>query len=203
VWTEDFSRQLDPSEYPISVLIRTETPFSGMRVGMKSDDGSKIVFDMLGEAIRDDHTGEFLAGVVTCRDVTKLQQEIDQIKAADQERFRLICDTMPQLVWTTTPEGMHDFFNSRWYNYTGLSEEQSLGLGWVNPFHPEDMPETERRWRHSLKTGEPYVTEYRCRSKEGDWRWFLGRALPLRNKQTGAVEKWFGRSQQTSCELLR
>ncbi|KAK4226148.1 putative signal transduction histidine-protein kinase [Podospora fimiseda] len=192
VWTEDFRRQLEASEYPISELIRTETPFTGRRIGMHNAQGQRLVFEVEGVAIRDDNTGEFLAGVISLRDVTRITEEINRIKAADEERFRLICDTMPQLVWTTTPQGQHDFYNNRWYTYTGLTEEESLGLGWVNPFHPDDMPETRRRWHHSLKTGEPYVTEYRCRSKEGEWRWFLGRALPLRNKQTGAIEKWFG-----------
>lgn len=192
LWTDDFSRQLEPNEFPISVLLETETPFSGFRIGMYDKNGKRCVFDVEGEALRDDSTGEFLAGIVTCRDVTKMAEEISRIKAQDEERFRLICDTMPQLVWTATPDGLHDFFNNRWYHYTGLSEEESLGLGWRNPFHPDDMPETERRWRYSLATGEPYVTEYRCRSRNGGWRWFLGRALPLRNKETGIIEKWFG-----------
>jgi hypothetical protein len=54
------------------------------------------------------------------------------------------------------------------------------------------MAATSRRWAHSLKTGEPYTTEYRCRRKDGEWRWMLGRALPFRNKQTNAIERWFG-----------
>lgn len=91
---------------------------------------------------------------------------------------------------------MHDFFNGRWYDYTGLSPDDSLGLGWKNPFHPDDMAETTKRWTHSLKTGDPYVTEYRCLSKEGEWRWHLGRALPLRNLETGKIEKWFGKLQR-------
>jgi PAS domain-containing protein len=66
----------------------------------------------------------------------------------------------------------------------------------MSPFHAEDLSESERRWKHSLATGEPYMTEYRCLSKEGEWRWFLGRALPLKNKVTGKIEKWFGRSRQ-------
>ncbi|KAK4172480.1 putative signal transduction histidine-protein kinase [Triangularia setosa] len=192
VWDQDFTRQLDPSEYPIAVLLRTEKPFAGRRIGMRDGNGKSLVFDVEGVAIKDDNTGEFLAGVVTCRDVTRLHEELNQIKAADEERFRLICDTMPQLVWTSTPDGQHDFYNSRWYTYTGLSEDDSFGEGWSKPFHPDDMFETEKRWQHSLETGEPYMTEYRCRSKGGEWRWFLGRALPLRNKQTGKIEKWFG-----------
>ncbi|KAK0729137.1 hypothetical protein B0T21DRAFT_292312 [Apiosordaria backusii] len=192
VWDQDFTRQLDPSEYPIAVLLRTEKPFTGRRIGMRDDSGKSLVFDVEGVAIKDDNTGEFLAGVVTCRDVTRLHEELNQIKAADEERFRLICDTMPQLVWTSKPDGQHDFYNSRWYTYTGLTEEESFGEGWAKPFHPDDMIETGKRWKHSLETGEPYMTEYRCRSKDGEWRWFLGRALPLRNKQTGEIEKWFG-----------
>lgn len=192
MYTDDFSRQLDVDEYPISILLKTEQPFSSIRIGMYDDEGKKIVYDVLGEAIRDDTTGEFLAGVVTGRDVTLMTEEISQIKQRDEERFRLICDTMPQLVWTTTPDGSVDFFNTRWYTYTGLTPEQSLGQAWGNPFHPDDLPDALRKWEHSLATGDEYVTEYRCRSKEGEWRWFLGRALPLRNKETGVIENWFG-----------
>ncbi|KAK2020979.1 hsp90-like protein [Colletotrichum zoysiae] len=188
----EFTEELDVSEYPISILLRTEKPFSNMRVGMIDENGKRMVYDALGEAIRDDSTGEFLAGVVTFRDVTKMTEEITEIKERDEERFKLICDTMPQLVWTTRADGYHDFFNTRWYTYTGLTPEDSLGLGWKHPFHPDDMPETIKRWKHSLATGDPYVTEYRCRSRTGEWRWMLGRALPLRNKETGEIEKWFG-----------
>lgn len=193
LYTEDFSRRLDHSEHPVSVLLRTEAPFSGMRVGIYREDGRKLVFDMLGEAIRDDSTGEFLAGVVTGRDVTMMTEEITEMKKKDEERFRLICDTMPQLVWTTAPDGSHDFFNTRWYTYTGLPVEDSLGVNWANAFHPDDLEDAKRRWQHSLKTGDPYMTEYRCRSKDGQYRWFLGRALPQRNKETGEIEKWFGK----------
>jgi PAS domain S-box-containing protein len=192
LWEEDFSRQLEVSEYPITKLIKTETPFTSIRVGMYDEEGNKVIYDILGEAIRDDTTGEFLAGVVTGRDVTMISKEIDEIKERDEERFKLICDTMPQFVWTASPDGYHDFFNTRWYTYTGLTPENSLGKNWKNPFHPDDLPESMARWKHSLETGEPYSTEYRCRSKDGEWRWFLGRALAIRNKETGAIEKWFG-----------
>ena len=68
VWDETFTTQLDPSEYPISVLVKTQTPFQSRRIGMYDPEtGRKIVFDCLGEALRDEHTGEFLAGVLTCK----------------------------------------------------------------------------------------------------------------------------------------
>ncbi|KAK8058777.1 ethylene receptor [Apiospora phragmitis] len=193
VYDETFTYKFDYSEFPIAVLLRTGKPFSSMRVGMRHPrKEKKIVFDVLGEIIKDTTTGEMLAAVITCRDVTSMAQEITDIKQLDEERFALICNTMPQMVWSTNAEGMHDFFNSRWYDYTGLNPDTSLGLGWKNPFHPDDMPLTTRKWKHSLATGDPYVTEYRCRSKDGEWRWMLGRALPLRNKHTGEIEKWYG-----------
>ncbi|GAB0143973.1 hypothetical protein EsHS_00004470 [Epichloe bromicola] len=192
LWDEHFTRKLDVSEYPISTLIRTESPFQSMRVGFVTGDGKRLVHDILGEAIRDDTTGEFLAGVVTGRDVTDMSEVITQIKERDDERFKLICDTMPQLVWTATPDGHPDFFNTRWYSYTGLKPEECLKKEWHMPFHADDRPEALARWNRSLKTGDPYVMEYRCKSKEGEWRWFLGRALAVRNKDTGEIEKWFG-----------
>lgn len=193
LYTDDFRQTLEPHEYPIAILLRTQTPFSGLRIGVIDSDGKRIVYDVLAEAIRDEETGEFLAGVVTCRDVTKLAKEIDRIKEVDAERFKLICDSMPQLVWTTDPRGSLDFFNTRWTEFTGMSMEESVGIyNWTKKFHPDDMPETRRRWEHSLNTGEPYNVEYRCQNKEGEWRWLLGRALPLRNPETGKIEKWFG-----------
>jgi PAS domain S-box-containing protein len=192
VYDEDFTTELEPSEFPISVLLRTETPFQNHRIGMYDADGNKRVFDVLGQIIRDDVTDEFLAGVVTCRDVTNMAQLITRIKEEDEERFQIICDAMPQLVWTTTAEGYHDFYNNRWYEYTGLTEEESLGEGWMKAFHPEDLAQSTGQWEHCLRTGAPYQTEYRCLSKEGEWKWFIGRALPLRSKETGQIEKWFG-----------
>lgn len=193
IWNEDFTERLDVSEYPISVLIRTESPFASIRIGMFDETGKKVVFDVLGEAIRDDSTGEFLGGVTTGRDVTIITEEIEQIKERDEERFRLTCDTMPQLVWTATPEGVYDFYNTRWYDYTGHRPEECLRLGWQNLFHPDDIPETMIRWNEALRTGQPFMSEYRCRGKDGEWRWYLGRALAVRNKETGEIEKWFGK----------
>lgn len=102
-------------------------------------------------------------------------------------------DIIPHLVWTTDKDGSLDFFNTRWTEFTGMSYEESLGVNnWTRCIHPDDMAETGVRWAHSLRTGEPYEVEYRCQTKEGQWRWMLGRAMPLRNPDTGKIDKWFG-----------
>lgn len=115
IWDETFTTRLDPSEYPISVLVRTQTEFSSRKIGLYDPTTNKqVVFDCLGEAIRDEDTGEFLAGIVTCRDITSMTEEIKDIKTKDEARFQLICDSMPQMIWTTTPDGLHDWFSQRW-----------------------------------------------------------------------------------------
>lgn len=193
VFDEAFSRKFEMDEIPITVLLRTGRPFTDMRVGMYNKrKGTKVIYDVMGEVIKDPATGEMVAGVITCRDVTSMAQEITHIKEMDEERFELTCNTMPQMVWSATPDGLHDFFNNRWYDYTGLTPEESLGTGWRSPFHPDDIPAAQRNWQHSLATGDPYAVEYRCRRRDGEWRWMLGRALPLRNKHTGKIDKWYG-----------
>ena len=192
VFTEDFKRKLSPEEFPIVQLCRTEKPFHKWKVGVVDGNGKRLNFDVSGEGIHDEDTGEFLAGIVVLKDVTEYTDMIKTQHRENDEQFEIICDTMPQMLWTTNPKGYHDWFSRRWYEYTGLSVEESSGIGWMNPFHPDDLVEAERRWAHSLSTGEQYNTEYRCRSRDGEWRWMLGRALPLRDHKTNAIVKWFG-----------
>ncbi|ATB30788.1 GAF domain-containing protein [Melittangium boletus] len=121
--------------------------------------------------------------------------------------FRQFAETIPQLVWTTRPDGHHDYFNQRWYDYTGKALGSTLGANWCLPFHPDDVPEATRRWQHSLRTGEAYEVEYRCQRHDGVYRWFLGRAQPVRDAE-GRIVKWFGTctdidDQKRAAEALR
>lgn len=106
-------------------------------------------------------------------------------------KFRLLADTMPQMVWSTRPDGFHDYYNARWYEFTGMPAGSTDGEGWNDMFHPEDQERAWARWRHSLETGEPYEIEYRLRHASGDYRWTLGRALPMRDAE-GRIIRWFG-----------
>ena len=192
VFTEDFSKELDPEEYPIVKLCRTQQPFSKWKVGVLTATGVQKIFDVSGEGIHDKHSGEFLAGIVALQDVTEYAEIIRTQNEESEQQMQVICETMPQMIWTTTPGGYHDWFSKRWYDYTGLSVADSIGMGWKNPFHPDDMVETAKRWTHSLATGDEYATEYRCLRHDGQWRWMLGRAMPLRDSRSGEILKWFG-----------
>lgn len=105
--------------------------------------------------------------------------------------WQQIINSMPQMVWVTKPDGQHIYFNNKWYSFTGLQPEQSLGVNWQNPFHPDDMPAVRKNWGRSLATGEPYSVEYRCRRHDGVWRWQLGRAQALLDAN-GKIIAWFG-----------
>ena len=97
--------------------------------------------------------------------------------------FRLLADTMPQMVWSTLPDGFHDYYNQRWYEFTGMPEGSTDGEAWNGMFHPDDQERAWGKWRHSLATGEPYEVEYRLRHHSGAYRWTIGRALPLRDTE--------------------
>jgi PAS domain S-box-containing protein len=103
-------------------------------------------------------------------------------------------------------DGYHEFYNKQWYDYTGLSYEQSKDTGWNNVVHPEDQQRAWEVWKKSLKTGEPYEIEYRFKRYDGEYHWFLGRALPLRD-DAGNILKWYGTctdidEQKKASELL-
>jgi len=110
---------------------------------------------------------------------------------ASEIRFRTLADFVPQIVWVTRPDGFHEYYNGRWYEYTGVPHGSTDGEGWNGLFHPDDQPRAWDRWRHSLATGEPYEIEYRLRRADGAYRWFLGQALP-QHDAAGTILRWFG-----------
>lgn len=119
------------------------------------------------------------------------QRRISDALAESELRFRTLADTMPQMVWSTLPDGYHDYYNARWYEFTGVPQGTTDGEGWNDMFHPEDQERAWKAWRHSLETGEPYQIEYRLKHYTGVYRWTLGLALPIRDL-SGQIVRWIG-----------
>lgn len=111
--------------------------------------------------------------------------------AESDARFQAIADSMPQMVWSSRPDGHHDYYNARWYAFTGAAEGSPLGDAWGEMIHPEDQERARTAWRASLATGEPYEVEYRLLHHTGSYAWTLSRAMPIRNA-AGTVTRWFG-----------
>lgn len=192
VWTEDFQRELSLEEFPIIEICRTRQRVEKARLGMRQPvTGNRIVFEVNGEPVFHEESGEFLGGIVVFKDITEYTNQIAAQIEENEKQFEYIANFMPVMVWTTTSDGLHDWFSKRWYDYTGLTVDQSLGEGWRLPFHPDDVSVTAQHWSHCLETGDEYRVEYRCQRYDGEWRWMLGRALPFHN-DTGRIVKWFG-----------
>ena len=108
-----------------------------------------------------------------------------------EARYRILAEAIPQFVWITTSEGRNEYVNRQFCDYTGLSLEQLLNLDWLTIIHPDDRDRTRDRWLSSVRSGDFYEIEYRFRRADGEFRWFLGQGIPLKNEQ-GQVIKWFG-----------
>ncbi|MEG4207759.1 PAS domain S-box protein [Microcoleus sp. Pol7_A1] len=111
---------------------------------------------------------------------------------ASELLYRVLAEAIPQIVWTARPDGWVDYFNQRWFEYTGLTLEETQGWGWQLTLHPDDAEDSVERWNTSVQTGMTYEVEYRFkRASDGAYRWHLGRALPVRDAE-GKILKWFG-----------
>lgn len=160
-----------------------------MQVNLARDEGDPRYCDFIYQPILDAQ-GRVDAIFVQGADVTDRETALAALRESEQ-RFRTIADMIPQMVWSTQPDGYHDYYNRQWYAYTGVPEGSTDGEGWNGMFHPEDQERAWERWRRSLATGEPYEIEYRLRHRSGEYRWTLGRALPIRDA-TGGIVRWMG-----------
>jgi PAS domain S-box-containing protein len=104
--------------------------------------------------------------------------------------MRRLIDAIPQIVWTNNADGITNYFNRRWYDYTGLNYEQSAGSSWQAVIHPDDALASKERWQDAAKTGEVFECEYRLRDAAGEYRWFIGRTVPLRDNNR--ISRWLG-----------
>jgi PAS domain S-box-containing protein len=126
-----------------------------------------------------------------------LIEQIDKVIQQDKtietiQELKFLADSIPQIVWTSHPDGNLDYYNRHWFDYTGMTLEQTIGWGWAPILHPDDLENCIKVWTESFTTGKPYEVEYRFkRASDGAYRWHLGRALPMRDA-AGNIVKWFG-----------
>jgi formate hydrogenlyase transcriptional activator len=124
------------------------------------------------------------------RSQTALKNAFEEIKQSEA-RLRKIIDTIPTLAWCGLPDASKEFFNKRWHDYTGLSPEEASGWGWKVTIHPDDLEKLMDRSFKFIASEEPGEVEARMRRFDGEYRWFLFRAEPLRDEH-GNVVNWYG-----------
>jgi PAS domain S-box-containing protein len=121
----------------------------------------------------------------------KRRATVEHALKESEAKFRTIANAMPQMVWSTLPDGYHDYYNDQWYAFTGVPYGSTDGDEWNGVFHPDDQERAWKLWRHCLATGVPYEIEYRLRHRSGEYRWTLGRALAQRD-DSGRITRWMG-----------
>ncbi len=130
-----------------------------------------------------------VAFLTTALVITRL---LSRVRASRNE-LRLAVDTIPALVWITLPDGSGEFSNERWLEYTGLSREEAREWGYTTALHPEDYQRLLPKWHASFQSGQVIEDEARLRRGDGEYRWFLHRAVPLRDAR-GRIVRWYGTS---------
>ena len=123
-------------------------------------------------------------------DITERKQAARALQESER-RFRHLANAGPVLVWTTDTDANVTYLNDRWREYTGAGDEQSMGTGWQARIHPDDLPRVQSSWREALAHSRMFEIEARVRRHDGEYRWFLSRAMPVLNNE-GQVEQWIG-----------
>jgi len=116
--------------------------------------------------------------------------DIEAQKRAEQE-IRDIIETIPAIVWVALPYGSNTYVNRRYVEYSGMTPEQTAGVGWQMVVHPDDLHKHERNWRAAVANGKPHESEVRFRRADGQYQWHLDRGQPLRDED-GKIRRWYG-----------
>jgi len=149
-------------------------------------DGTRIPI-LCGYALLEGSQDEYIGFVL---DLTRQREAEAELREREQ-RFRLLAESLPELIWVTDSVGALSYLNSRFLKYCGIPNEDMAGFNWQNILHPEEMDRVNQAWTHSVQTGEPYRIELQMRRHDGSFRYFFARALPMRN-EAGEIESWVG-----------
>lgn len=138
-----------------------------------------------------DNTGRPLYIAANFQDISERKRRELDIRESER-RLRQLADSMPQIVWMARPDGTVDYFNERWYEFSGFDRERAVGDGWENILHSDDVEKSIKTWHEAVRSGKPYEIQHRFLDRNrGGYRWFLGRALPVCNA-TGEIVRWYG-----------
>jgi PAS domain S-box-containing protein len=165
---------------------------------LRGKDGTYRWFLSRALPIRNE-AGEVVRWFGTNTDVTE-QIEAQNALRESETRFRELADNISQFAWTADAKGWIYWYNKRWHDYTGTTLEDMQGWGWQKVHHPEHVDRVVQRIRQSFENGTPWEDTFPLRGKDGTYRWFLSRALPIRN-EAGEVVRWFGTNTDVTEQI--
>jgi hypothetical protein len=192
----------------IEVLTRSIASGSPYEIVMRlrRSDGVYRWFQNSGFPLRDT-SAHIRHWCVLLADIDERKRAEDALRSSERH-LKLIIDTIPALAWSARPNGSAEFFNRHYLDYVGMSAEQASDWGWTAAVHPDDVHELAATWQRIIASEGPGEAEARLRRHDGEHRWFLFRANPLRD-ETGRIVKWYGFNtdiedrKQAEAELRR
>ncbi len=207
-WADGSPRHGQPvaaDEWPLARVLRGEKVGSDMiEIEPFGQPDTRRILLMRAGAILDD-AGAIVGAVAANMDVTS-QLYAERELRISEEKLHAVADTLPQMVWTATPDGRNEYVNLRCREYTGVPADALVDDNWVSVVEPADLSALRQAWQHSVDSGQPFEHEHRLRHRSGEYRWVLNRALPVRGPD-GTVVKWMGsitdfHEQRSSAEAM-
>ncbi len=185
----DGTRML-PGDRPLVRALRHGEMVQNEEIELVCLDGTQLSISVNAAPVTD-HAGRVVAAVAAFHDITDRKQAEQEIRQRE-DRFRYLADAMPQIVWIVNADGSLLYLNRRWQDYTGLTERETYQPGsWEEVVHPDDLERVQESWSRARDAGTSFECEYRLRDRDGNYRWFLGRSVRLRDDQ-GQVLSSFG-----------
>ena len=153
-------------------------------------DGSRVWIDARVSRIVD-REGQVLGVMGISHDITERKQAEETLRASEH-RYRMLVESIPNMVWMTDPAGEADYLNSRAEEQLGVPADAIFGWNWLDFVHPKDREHAREVWQEAIDSdGGEYWNEYRVRTTDGSYRWYLAKALPLRGED-GEIQRWIG-----------
>ncbi len=137
----------------------------------------------------EDSEGRTIGYAKITRDITARKNAESELKASEA-KFRTMTDAIPQIVWSALPDGRNDYNNQRWYDFSGVDQKTITSEGWFDHIHPTEKAEVCKTWFSCVKNTDDFEAQFRLRNASGNYRWTLGRALPVLSD--GKVTQWMG-----------
>ncbi len=204
---EDGSR-FQPDDWPLARAMRRGEVVKDEEIEVQRSDGSRLTISVNAGPVKD-QAGGIVAAVAAFHDITDRKQA-DRAIREKEERFRILAEAIPQIVWISGPNQSIVYLNRRWFEYTGLSEEETYrAQSWESVVHPDDLERVKAGVTRCIDEGRPFEDEYRLKDRDGSYRWFLGRAVRVTD-QAGRVVAVMGtatdiddrkRAEQSACFL--